>query len=977
MPNAVRPAQRRQLTVLFCDLVGSTPLSAELDPEDMQEVVHAFFACCRECIEAAGGFVAKYMGDGLLAYFGFPEAHEDDVPRAIQAGLTIAASVAGLPTPHGRALAVRTGIATGLAVVGEALGAGAAAELGVVGDTPNLAARLQQSAAPDTVVVSGATRELALGLFDFVAQPAPLKDFAGELTWRVTGVRVAPSRFEPRRDRGLSRFVGREAELEQVLAAWREAVGGSGGVIGIYGPAGIEKSRLVHEAQRRIAREPHVVLAGAGVPVLGNSPFQAIVQMLRRRLRRIGGDPLAALKMVLNRATIPLDPALPLVADLLGLAIPIEMAAPVSRADARRRALIEVLTTLLDRTAQRWPTLMLVEDLHWVDPSSIELLERIAAIAGQRHLLIVFTARDEPPVPTLGTVRHIAIGGLRKADMRDLLGAVASLPQEAVEGVIERSGGVPLFAEELAALVDTHEAGGASIPATLSDLLMARLGTLGTALPLAQAIAVLGSRCGNDLLARVVDRHADETAGEVATMVASGLIEQRRSGIVFRHALIRDAAYAALLRRDCRRLHARAATVIASEFPALLDAQPEVVAHHLTEAGSPEAIAAWLRAGRALAARSAYVEAERAFRRGLGLLAGEQESDGRDARELQLQSAMAGVAQIVHGYSAPVTLASIARARILAERGGDLGRQFDHSAGQWSAASSAGDYASAGRLASQTLRLARACARPNALAVAHMIALTTRYRVGDVLGAEEAFERGRDHFASAAFTGRTGAIEQTFGNAAIVAWLMGEDGEARQRLQPVLERAATAERPYVRAMAAFMAALALGVGGAFTEAYQWAGVAAKVSDDHGFPQYTSGARIILGRATAECGAADAGVRLLREGVTAIAATPLRAAMTLYLTWLAEVELRTGDIAAARASVERALGANPLERFWRAESLRVRAEVALAEGDVAAAAADAAAAIATAREIGARGLYLRARASPAAAMAMDGLIRRAS
>nr|WP_295658810.1 adenylate/guanylate cyclase domain-containing protein [Polymorphobacter sp.] len=955
---ALPAAQRRQLTILFCDLVGSTRLATELDPEDMQDVIRGFLETCRDRIEAAGGVVAKYMGDGVLAYFGFPDAHEDDAARALHAASTIVAATRRLPTPHGGALAVRSGIATGLAVVGEPLGTGAAAELAVIGDTPNLAARLQTLALPNQIVISDRTRELVTGVFEVEQLPTTaLKGFATDrAAWRVIGPSATPSRFGQRRDRGLTRFVGRAVELNTIATAWQRAAAGHGGVVGVIGPAGVGKSRLVYEAHRRIAREPHIAVTAAGVPIFANSPFHAIGQMIRRRLAVLGGETLTGLEAMLRRTGIASDPALPLIAEMLGIALS-DTAEPLAMsADARRSALIEALVALFDNGSAGWPTLLMIEDLQWLDPSSLSLIARLAEGAATRRLLILFTARDQPAGMELAATRRIDLGGLGPDDMRTLLGAVTvQLDTATIDGVIERSAGIPLFAEELAALVAVQaDNADARIPATLSDLLMARLGGLGAALPVAQTAAVLGTECALDLLAKVVG-DAESIDGAIARLVATGLIEPHPTKVVFRHSLVRDAAYEALLRRDRRSLHARAAAVIAAEFPDLLAEQPDVVAHHLTEAGSAYAADAWLHAGRAMAERSAYVEAERAFDRGLALL-DRIPVGARDAIELRLQSRLAVAAQINHGYSAERTVAAATRARELAELGGDITSQVENTAWQWGAASSAGDYDTAGRLASHVLRLARAHGAPEALATAHMIALTSRYRVGKLLAAEEAFEHGRHYFEQQAFADRPGAIEQTFGNAAIIAWLLGDHQEALQRLSPVLALAGATEHPYRQAMAAFMAALALTIFGAFDEARRSALLATEISDKHGFPQYTLGARIILGRAEAGLGRAEAGVALLRGGIAAIMETRLGAAITLYLTWLAAVEQMIGDTAAATVTIDRALTANPLERFYRPESLRIRAALALAAGDHAAAIAAAAEAVANARAMGARSLH---------------------
>jgi class 3 adenylate cyclase/tetratricopeptide (TPR) repeat protein len=989
--DAALSAQRRQLTVMFCDLVGSTALSSRLDPEDLAEIINAYLRCCAEEIERTGGFVAKYMGDGVLAYFGYPRAHEHDAERAVQAALMIARAVPALPTRHGEPIEVRIGVATGLVVVGELIGVGAAQERAVVGDTPNLAARLQGLAGPNQVVVSRTTYRLTSRRFEWRdLGPVAIKGLAEpEQAWQVLAVRPDDDEFLSRREQGLPALVGREHELARLIDLWRACVTEGGRLVGVVGDPGIGKSRIVHELRRRLANEPHVWLEGGGAQLFSNTPFHAVVQMIRRYLSAAGPafdpSPLERLEGSLRAAGLDVQESVSLIAELIGLATPDRLTPVTLGAEERRARLLSTLADWIVAIAAGAPTVMFVEDLHWIDPSTLELLTRLAEAGPNVPLLMIYSTRRPELAPWHRGERHVQIrlDGLDADAIRRLVIATAraddpqrpandALPSRLLEAVVSRAGGVPLFAEELALwIVERGDgAGQREIPSTLSDLLMARLDQLGPAKAIAQVAAVVGNEFGFDLLKAVARGEEDGVRAALEQLTAAEVltVSGSRSDPVyaFKHALVRDAAYEALLRSQRRDMHRRTAGAITRRFRDIAEAQPEILAQHWMGAEDYEAaLASWTRAGAVASRRRAFKEAEAAYRQAADIIATLPESPARDRRELGLQSAFASVLQITRGYSASETAAATARARVLAEKGGDLSAQLRHATTEWAALSSAGDYGEASVLAEQILKLAGALGSASRIAHAHMVQMTSRYRVGDLLGAEEVFTAGRTLFEEPAFRRSPGAMAQTFGNAAHIAWMLGNEAEARARTDYALAVSADNANPYDAAFAHHMAAAIAQLWGEPRRAEALAQQSIDLSDQHGFPQFTAISRIVLGRARAELGDPEDGRALIADGLQGMAATRSRVAMTMYLAWLAETWMFGGDAEKALGALAEALSVNEQEAYFRPEIHRLRGEVLVGMGRVAAAEADYRQALSLAKAMGAGLFHRRALASHAA------------
>lgn len=886
--------QRRQVSVLFVDLVGSTELAAAVDPEDLQDFLGQFLGCCANSVEAHGGFVARYMGDGLLAYFGYPDAREDDGVRAVQAALHIRTEAGRLQRPDGTPVAVRSGIATGLVVVGGILGAGSAQERSIAGEAPNLAARLQSAAGPNCVLVCKATRRLASSAFSFRDRGrANLKGFAEpQQIWEVDGPTGADHRGWSRRR--TAPLVGRTGELGELQNAWRDAARGQSIVVEIAGEAGIGKSRLL-DALRDSLIEPHAWIAVHASAIFADTPYFVADQIA------------------------PGVAALTLQAD--------------GSSDDGASLLSQHVRRTLEARAANVPVILAIEDIHWADPSSMELLDVALSSPHFERLLIICTTRKSTPTDWLSTrpKMRISLGGLDEPALAELIKAstLGRLSPTLIKGVVGRAAGVPLFAEELSQHL-VEQGGSASlqaIPNSLSGLLSARLSELGEEMAIAQVAAVVGAEFDGHLLLELARVPRERLAAGLGRLIDLGVLcptPLDGSTYKFRHALLRDAAYDTLLKAHRRALHGSVAEILAGSPH---HAPPEVLARHWIEAGcTAKAVDALRAAGAAARTRKAFREAQAAFERALKLLSDLPVSPERDRNELEVQSALAGVLQITLGYSSPKAAEAANRARRLAEREGALEHQLAHTAGQWMAASSAGDYASAIAVARRILPLALTHGGPNALGLAWMIELTTRYRIGDLQGSEQAYQSGGPSFRHRDFARRPGAVAQTFGNAAINALLLGNVGEARRRAACALSMTRASRNQYDAAFAAYMVGMFEVILGADAAAERLARRALMLSDEHSFPQFAATSRVVLGRALAGLGRADEGAPLIQEGMRAMSGTHSRVGLSMYQTWLGEALMFQGDAHGARAAFVDALDVNPQELFYRPETLRLLANV---------------------------------------------------
>jgi class 3 adenylate cyclase len=650
-------AERRQVTVMFSDLVGSTALSARMDPEDLREVISAYQKCVADTVGRFGGFVAKYMGDGVLVYFGYPQAHEDDAERAVRAGLELVATVSQLKTRA--VLQTRVGIATGLVVVGDLIGSGASQEQAVVGETPNLAARLQSLADPNSVVIAESTRKLVGSLFEFGDLGArDLKGITGPVrAWAALRPAAVESRFEALHATGMTDLVGREEELELLLRRWSKAKTGEGQVVLLCGEAGIGKSRLTAALRDRLVGKPHTQLRYFCSPQHKDSPLYPIIGQMQHAARLRHEDSQQAkldkLDAMLTRTRTPCEDA-GLFAEMLSLANDGRYLAPPPVPQQRREKTLRALISQLEAFERDCPVLMIFEDAHWIDPTSLEALGRAVDRIVTLRVLIIVTFRPEFEAPWIGRpyVTAITINRLAKREIVDMMGRVIGnkfFPESLRQDIIERTDGIPLFVEEMTkAVMEAQSEGEArqavsvapahalNVPATLHASLMARLDRLGTAKEVAQTGAAIGREFSHELLAAVACKPEEELTLSLDRLTAAGLLFRRgippHATYAFKHGLVRDAAYSTLLRGRRQELHRQIVSVLQREFAELVVSQPELLAHHCSEAGMiAEAIEYYLLASQRATAASNNVEKIAHITRGLSLVEQLPSSDQRTA----------------------------------------------------------------------------------------------------------------------------------------------------------------------------------------------------------------------------------------------------------------------------------------------------------------------------------------------------------
>ena len=945
-------AERRQLTVMFCDLVGSTALAARLDPEDLREVIAAYHCAVAEVVAGFDGFVAKYMGDGVLVYFGYPRAHEDDAERAVRAGLGVIDAVGRLDIKSVKFQA-RVGIATGLVVVGDLIGEGSAQEQSVVGETPNLAARLQALAEPDAVVIAAGTRRLVGDLFEYrdlgavevmgLAAPVPAS--------QVLRPSVVASRFEALRGSALTPLIGRDEEIDLLLRRWARAKAGDGQVVLISGEPGLGKSRIVAALAERLYSKLHIRLRYFCSPYHQDSALYPFIDQLGRASGFARDDPPAArlekLEAVLAR-TRPPDEDVAFLADLLSLPGSERHPLPNLSRQRKKERTLEALIRQLEGLARQQPVVMIFEDAHWIDPTSRELLDLSVERVGSLSVLLIVTFRPEFQSPWTGQpqVSMLALNRLDRRNRTALVEQIAggkALPDGVIDQIADRTDGVPLFVEELTKSVLESGVSLLGIPTTLHDSLMARLDRFASVRRVAQIGAAIGREFSYSLLRAVSRIPEDELQTGLDRLVTSELVFQRGTPpdavYSFKHALVQDAAYGSLLRSSRQQLHAQIAEALETYSSGLMETQPEIFAQHYAEAGLIEKSAAcWGKAGRRSAARSAMAEAAAQLQKGLDQLVLLPDTAQRQRQELELCSSLGAALMIVKGYAAPETGDTYARARALWEQLGSPSEFLHVPFGQFFYHVNRCDFDLARHLAEDLLRLSRAHNDSAGLVLGHTCSGRALLPTGRFASSRSHLERALalyDPISHRSLAHQVGIDPEVTSqlNLGIVLFSLGFPDQALASNSAAIAGARGLAHPPTLALGLGFGTILLSLVGDNTTLDDRVNELVAITTEQGFSLYRASGTILRGWVKVKNGDVTEGMSLLRSGTTAYRAIGQEAWMPYFIGLLAAACEIAGQIEEGLSLSDDAMQiADRTGELWFAAELnRHKGELLLRQG----------------------------------------------
>ena len=990
-------SERRRVTVLFCDLVGSTALAATMDPEDLHKLLAAYRRCLWEIVHRFDGFVGKFTGDGVLACFGYPDAHEDDAERAVQAGLEVVSAVSALDSTR---LQTRVGIATGLVVAGDLVGSSEVQEQDIVGQTPNLAARLQSIAAPDSVVLAESTRNLLGNLFELRdLGTVDLKGIAGPVhAWAVLRASSAEGRFEALHVMDLTALVGRDEEAELLKECWSKVKGGAGQVVHVSGEAGIGKSRLTVVLMEHLAHERHVRLRYFCSPQHTNSAFYPIIGQVERAAGFAGDD--------LPKAKLDkLD------ASLAGISTPIEDAALFAEMlslpnDGRyppleltpqqlRDRTLEALFARVARLAKWAPLLMIFEDAHWADPTSLEVIGRFVERMMSIPVLLVITFRPEFKSSWEGYshVTSITLNRLEKFQVARMVATLVGnrqLPADVMTEILDRSDGIPLFAEEMTKAVleakgeiEARQTVAAipspilSVPASLHASLMARLDRLGSAKKVAQIGAAIGREFSHALLAAVVRSSDPELSGEMERLVKAGLLS--RQGVpphvnyLFKHALVQDAAYGTLLREQRRQLHARIAEVIEGQFADITERQPELLARHCGEAGLMEKAAEfWAKAGQRSLARSALVEAAEQLTRSLSHIASLPSTPALRREQIKLQVAVINPLIHTKGHASPEVRSAVEQARLLIDQAGALGEPLEDPLllfsvlyGLWAASFVSFDGERILELASQFFALAEKNGNTGPMIIGHRLLGLSLQHIGDL-------EKGRSHFDQGLALydpAKHRSLGARFGQdprpsalsfRGLTLWLLGYPEAALTDIDHAIEDAREVKQAGAMLYTLAVSSRTLVAAREYEKAKTVAHELIALADEKGAALWRAFGVADQGCIMVLTGDAQEGVELLNSGIKGIQSTDATYSIPLYFSYLSRglAELQRFDEAWQYIQLAMKVVNATKERWWESDIDRVAGEIVL-RSDMAKAEQFLRRALVVARDQRAKSLELRA------------------
>jgi predicted ATPase/class 3 adenylate cyclase len=973
-------AERRQITCLFCDLVSSVELSERLDPEELREALAAYHRVCAIVVRRFEGHIHDYFGDGMMVYFGFPSAHEDDPQRAVRCGLGIIEAVVQLNARFqaelGIDLHVRIGIDTGLVVAGAIAVDEGVETTAAIGVTPNIAARLQALAAPDSVVISAAAYRLIAGYFDCRELGFhPIRGISQPMAvYHVLHESAARTRLDVAVQRGLPPMQGRDGELGRLADRWARARAGHGGVALVAGEPGIGKSRLTWALQQHVAQSPDAFLIRMSCsPYFVNTAFYPLIQHLERILE-FGPDDTVEQRLdkidgLLAQYGFDLPGVVPLLARLLAVRFEDRYPPLDLPADRQRQQTIDAIVKITLLRAEQQPVLFVVEDLHWADPSSLDLLTQLIEHVPQTRQLLVLSFRPEfaPPWPEGPGLERLDLNRLDRGASVGIITETAGMPvpAELLGQLVEKTDGVPLYLEELTKLVVEQglirEGDGLldparpppalAVPATLADSLMARLDRLTDAKGIAQLGAAIGRQFSYELLATVSGPTGGVASGALRRnldrLVDAGLlfVEQSPRGVTytFKHALIQEAAYGSLLRTTRLEYHRRIGEALVDHFSATVETAPELLAHHYTEAGMlAEAVPCWLRAGERALHASAYPEAIAHLTAGLDLLAGLPTGPERAGQELQFHLTLGPAYMAIRGYAAPEVEACYQRARELCRELGDSPQLVPVLHGLWSYHIVRAQHADALALGEQVLELGAATNDEGLLVEGHMEVGWSHFFLGELGQAREHLERvlalyDHERHSSHAFTYGDNPATSARSNLAQVLWLLGDvEQSLRYSEENLAILRSMINHPYSVAFGLDLAAVVRQYRSDAATVRALVDEALVLSESQGLAFVGAMASILKGWVLAQEGELVEGISQMRRGLAAQLATGAELARPYWLCLIAEACVETGAAREGLALLDEAEAGveQSHERYWEAEIHRLRGRLLLAASEPA-------------------------------------------
>lgn len=949
-------AERRLLTVMFCDLVGSTELSRQIDPENLREVVRRYQDAVAGAVVRYGGHVAKLLGDGVLAYFGWPHAYEDQAERAVRAGLDAIRAVSSVELEPHKMLQSRIGIATGQVVVGDLVGETVSDAETVIGETPNLAARLQGAATPNQIVLEATTRRLvgnifateSLGLVNLKGFNAPVP------AWSVIGEAAAESRFEASRVQSVSELIGREHELGLLLERWELAKGGEGNIVAVSGEAGIGKSRLIHALQDTIANQQHFRLRYQCSPHHVNSAYFPIIQRLERAAGfspdDASGAKLDKLEALLSMSGADVSEAVPIVAGLLSVPLEGRYDEPELTPQRRRERTIETLIQQVMALSRLRPVLFVLEDAHWIDPSTELVISETMARITDAPVLMVITHRPEygPPwsdQPHLSSLALSRLGRTQVSQIIEVVGGTA-LTQEIVDRIVDRADGVPLYVEELtrsvleASTSGTNAASQTAVPTSLQASLIARLDRLGPAKEFVQIGSVIGRSFTHDLISEVCNASAEDLTRSLDRIVASGLVLRQGSPpdatYTFKHALVQDAAYSTLLRQRKKEIHASIANAIEAEFPDAAITTPELIARHWTDAGEAEqAVTYWYEAGKLAARRAANHEAASHLRTGLQLMDQLPDKESHRAMRLEILVTLGPVLMATKGYGAPDVRDVYQDMKSLAASQDDAADQyFAATFGLWLHYQGRADFDKARAAISELVQLAEQDQNHDFRLQARHAAWTTGLNTGEFREskqfAEEAaalYDREAHRLHYLTYAGHDPGVCQLVHDA-MASWFLGYPELAKRQAANGVAAATELSHPPTEIVANFFALITLQFLGLADQVKEAAHALNRLTATHGPITWQAAGQVISGWSDAVQGDVGAGLDKCRTAVAAYQKTGNVVRLPYYLGLLADVCRISGELDEGLAALDQALTTSTQtgDRHWDAELHRLKGEL---------------------------------------------------